>query len=454
MKKSLKNNYSVRTFLIICLTIFFAIPIFATSSTVESISNIDWVSRNFTSRISLDTEKAKLKMPSGKKKASYTIKSKMPQLIQEPLLSLYADSKYSLDDFVISEDLSLDEVHSFIMNGYKTPDVFSTDIKKLNTTNTLQIDQIGKNLVKHKDPYEPELPIDLIPSRAFSGIIIDARGLYPVHGEYIKSETYPCFFPKIWDENMNTIYEKSMVLPEIVEENGLVFYDYSDDPKRYVNRVGYDPLYIKAQKVFGRNRTDPIISREDALKILTVPENLELLKNGKVVILLDKERLIYDIAVPEKDESYYVKYQQVKSYFYENAIDDVIVTNSKDGIRFSIYLNFIPDSPELLPSEEGRIKKIAEQLKDLLLDDGYTILVEGHTADVGKPVGQLNLSIDRTETVMNALIAEGLDSSIFTYKGYGGTMPIASNLTEEGRAQNRRVDITARPRATYIQRDW
>lgn len=124
------------------------------------------------------------------------------------------------------------------------------------------------------------------------------------------------------------------------------------------------------------------------------------------------------------------------------------------GIMYSVNLNFYPDSPELLPSEKGRIELIAENLKSILQDDGYTILIEGHTADVGKPVGQLNLSIERTRTVMNALIGEGLDEKLFTYKGFGGTMPIADNDTEAGRAQNRRVNIIARPRATYIQRDW
>ena len=253
---------------------------------------------------------------------------------------------------------------------------------------------------------------------------------------------------------MNIIYEKNTAAPDIVKQEGLVAYDYSDNPERYISRIGSDPLYIKASQVFGINRTDPVIQRKDALKILTVPENLKLMNEGKVVILLDKEQLVYDIAVPERDRTYYVRYEAVKQYFYENAIPDVTVTDTIDGILFAINLNFYPDSPFLLPGEEKRIQQIADQLKEILVDDGYTILVEGHTADVGKPVGQLNLSIDRTRTVRDALIAEGLEPSIFTYKAYGGTQPIASNDTEEGRAQNRRVYITARPRATYIQRDW
>ena len=427
---------------------------FAGEPSLESTSEINWITRRFTSNLSLDTKKAGLEMPSGKKKASALIKSKMSQLIQPPLLALYTDSSSTLEDFVINEELSLDEVYHFIMNGYKTPDVFTKDAATLYSTNTVEIDKLGQNLIKHKYGYSPEDPIDLVPSRAYSGIIIDARGSLPVHGEFINEKTNACFFPTIWDENMNIIYEKNSADPQIVIDTGLVSYDYSNNTERYAARVGNDPLYIRATEVYGINRTDPVIKRTDALKILTIPENVELLRQGKVVILLDQDKLVYNIATPEKDRTYYAKYEAVKQYFYENAIPDVTVTDTLDGILFAINLNFYPDSPVLLPGEEKRIQQIAEQLKEILIDDGYTILVEGHTADVGKPVGQLNLSIERTKTVRDALIDEGLDPSIFTYKAYGGTMPIASNDTEEGRAQNRRVYITARPRATYIQRDW
>lgn len=423
-------------------------------TTLEAISSVNWITREFKTDISLDTQKSQLQMPSGKKSASNKIKSNMAPLIQSPLLSLFESSDRNLSDMVIADQISLDQIHHFIMSGYKTPDVFSNDVKYLKTTNTLQVNTLGKELVKHNYAYNPEKPIEYVASRAYSGIIIDARGSYPIHGEYIESEVSPCFFPQIWDDQMNRVFEKNIVSPEIVINSGLVKYHYSEDSSLYEDRVGADPLYIRATQVFGRNRTDPIIKHKDALKILTVPENVKLLQEGKVVILLDKENLIYDISVPERDTSYYVKYNTIKQYFYENKVQGITVSDTIDGILFSVDLKFYPDSPKLLPSETTRIEIIAENLKNILLDDGYTILVEGHTADVGKPVGQLNLSIERTRTVMNALIDEGLDKGIFTYKGYGGTMPIATNATEEGRAQNRRVDITARPRATYIQRDW
>lgn len=421
---------------------------------VSAKSRINWVNREFVTDFSFDCKTSNLTMPSGKKSASSKISGKMCQLIQPSLLSLYDDSKYTLSDMVVNGQLSLDQVYHFIKGGYKTPDVFSKDLTTLDSINTLNVNNLGKELVKHYFSYIPEKPIDIIPSRKFSGIIIDARGAYPVHGEYIKSQIYPCFFPTIWDDQMNIVYEKGIVSPETVKKNGLTGFHYSDNIEDYQDRVGIDPLYIRANEVYGRNRTDPIISRRDALKIFAEPENIKLLQEGRVVILLDKENLIYDIATPQKDESYYVTYSRVKQYFYENKVQGIEVSDTNDGILFSVDLKFYPDSTQFLPGEKERIKIISEQLKQILKDSGYTILVEGHTADVGKPVGQLNLSIDRTRAVMDALVADGLSEKLFTYKGYGGTMPVASNATEEGRAQNRRVDITARPIATYIQRSW
>ena len=441
------------------LFILFCFTLFAETSQnpdtkIEAVSSINWITREFVTNIALDTKKANIEMPSGKKVASTYIKSKLLPLIQPPLLSLFENSENDLSEAVINDDLTLDQVYHFIMAGHKTPDVFSKNLNFLNTTTTMNVNDIGKLLVRHNYPYNPQKPIDSVASRPFSGSIIDARGAYPVHGEYVESEVYACFFPQIWDDQMNSIYEKNIVSPKTVMEKGLAGYHYSDDISLYEDSVGSDPLYIKASQVYGRNRTDPIIKRRDALKILTVPENIKLLQEGKIVILLDKKNLIYDISVPEKTPSYYIKFNAVKQYFYENKIPGVSVSDTATGLMFDVNLRFYPDSPELLPEEKGRIEQIALKLEEILKDEGYTILIEGHTADVGKPVGQLNLSIERTKTVMSALVNEGLDEKIFSYKGFGGTMPVADNATEEGRAQNRRVRIIARPRATYIQRDW
>ena len=79
-------------------------------------------------------------------------------------------------------------------------------------------------------------------------------------------------------------------------------------------------------------------------------------------------------------------------------------------------------------------------------------MVEGHTASVGKPIGEMNLSVERAGTIINQLVERGMNRNIFSYKGYGGTLPIGDNSTNEGRAQNRRVEIIIIPKATYIQR--
>lgn len=425
-----------------------------TNSQLTSKSKIDWTTKTFVTQISLDVKGTNMILPAGRNSAESLIKIKTPGMVKDALFSLFVDNQNYFGDKVVDGNITVEEVTKIIENGKQTPILYSSDGNSVSTTNSINVNDISRDLIKHKYPYTPEMPITTVSTRAYTGIIIDARGALPVHGEYVKSEVYPSFFPTIWDEEMNIIYEKNIVDKEISQTSGIVQFDWKDDFTRYQERIGLDPLYIKAFKVYGRNRTDPVIHKKDALKILSQKENRELLKKGKVLLLLDKDSLIYDVSVPEKNPEYYASFKAVKKYVYENKVPDIDISDSLTGILFSVDLKFIPDSPKLLPAEMPRIRKIAEMLSEIIEKNEFTILVEGHTADLGKPVGQMNLSIERTRTVMNALIAEGIPEKLFTYKGYGATRPIAPNDSEAGRAQNRRVDITARPRATYIKRDW
>ena len=78
----------------------------------------------------------------------------------------------------------------------------------------------------------------------------------------------------------------------------------------------------------------------------------------------------------------------------------------------------------------------------LVRKDDEKIEVGGHTDNVGKPAANLTLSLDRANTVRAYLLTKGIDPARVVAKGYGMTVPIADNKTEDGRAQNRRTEVT------------
>lgn len=70
------------------------------------------------------------------------------------------------------------------------------------------------------------------------------------------------------------------------------------------------------------------------------------------------------------------------------------------------------------------------------------IQINGHTDNIGNDVNNQLLSENRAKAVYNYLLQLGIVATRISYKGYGETRPIASNDTEEGRAQNRRTEFT------------
>ena len=107
----------------------------------------------------------------------------------------------------------------------------------------------------------------------------------------------------------------------------------------------------------------------------------------------------------------------------------------KGTIRFETGRSTLdPDSAGLL----DRLIEIA------LRCPTANIEVEGHTDAAGEPAANQSLSEKRAQAVVDYLVKAGLPAGRFTAVGYGGTQPVATNDTEEGKAQNRRIEFVVK----------
>ena len=93
---------------------------------------------------------------------------------------------------------------------------------------------------------------------------------------------------------------------------------------------------------------------------------------------------------------------------------------------------------DLKPESAVELDQVVRLLKE---NPSVKIQILGHTDNVGKPSDNLLLSNERAKSVVTYLLSKGIDKSRVSNKGYGETKPVASNDTEDGRAQNRRTEM-------------
>ena len=111
-----------------------------------------------------------------------------------------------------------------------------------------------------------------------------------------------------------------------------------------------------------------------------------------------------------------------------------------DAMRFPSVALFPRRSGELTEQGKRVIEKNRELAKDQLRRANYIEIV-GHTDDVGDDDYNQELSEQRAQSVFDYLVSTGLEASKVIVVGMGEKMPITTNSTDEGRAENRRVEI-------------
>ncbi|MBN2620670.1 hypothetical protein JXB22_06205 [candidate division WOR-3 bacterium] len=232
-------------------------------------------------------------------KVTTTEKTDITDLLFNALLTIQYDETRTVEDYLASHQGSDEVIIKCITNCTSTQQNFLTDggieyIHQLDLT-----DKIMHLLLPIQHPVRFVVPmlcpccgqkwpenrpvqdtIELVPQQIdktdYTGIVFDCRG-YPIK---------PCLFPKIVTDEDEEVYSADFASLSSLTEWGLA--QYSNDKDLTPPRAGRKPLVVPAIGITGAKQTNIVISIADAQRIHGSKENVQLLKECRVVIIFSQ----------------------------------------------------------------------------------------------------------------------------------------------------------------------
>ncbi len=189
--------------------------------------------------------------------------------------------------------------------------------------------------------------------------------------------------------------------------------------------------------------TNPLATMYDELKDPTLRQEVEALKNRVSAV----EKSVEDLKKDSDGDGVADQFDKCPGTPAGTAVDgsgcplpkpapvETPVSNVTGFEKIGFDFNSSVLKTESYPT--------LDKLSSVLRENGGKVTVNGYASSEGTAAYNLKLSKDRANSVKTYLVNSGVNASQVATKGYGEANPIASNDTEEGRIQNRRVE-TAR----------
>ncbi len=189
--------------------------------------------------------------------------------------------------------------------------------------------------------------------------------------------------------------------------------------------------------------TNPLATMYDELKDPTLRQEVEALKNRVSAV----EKSVEDLKKDSDGDGVADQFDKCPGTPAGTAVDGSgcplpkpapVETQTSNVTGFE-KIGFDFNSSVLKTESYPTLDKLSSTLRE----NGGKVTVNGYASSEGTAAYNLKLSKDRANSVKTYLVNSGVNASQVATKGYGEANPIASNDTEEGRIQNRRVE-TAR----------
>ncbi len=258
------------------------------SEEIQFESRVDWRNSTFIIEAQLDLSEQNSFIPIARAQSEQLIEQRLPITFRRTLSELIVDSYYKAGELAADSPELVRAINNLTYKNTKTFSHISSNLEHFSVTYTYQFyPDIIDIFIFHKRPYYPPRVLSYVPTTAYTGIVIYMKDTFPVHGERKETTLVPCLFPRIYDQEMNLIYDKGMVEPDTLRTWGMVKYTDTLNLDAFQDRIGLSPLKCVGRGIFGKNYSDIIIDTETAEKILFHPNNRQLLTEGKVLIICD-----------------------------------------------------------------------------------------------------------------------------------------------------------------------
>jgi hypothetical protein len=205
-----------------------------------------------------------------------------------------------------------------------------------------------------------------------------------------------------------------------------------------VDDIRYSDSDVEGTLISDGPSTFKLIVNDKTMEIPTIEANYVNHKTNDIirVKVLDEARfpLMIDYYSPSL-HSFFITYTKV-SFPTANEVEQHLAADKHTDV-YGIYFNFASD--ELRSESEPVLHEIADALK---VHPEWTLIINGHTDNIGGDALNLDLSRRRATAVRKALVERyKIEDSRLTTNGFGASQPKESNDSDRGRALNRRVEL-------------